>query len=162
MNKNGFVFASIFTVAMGLLAGCGTQGDEIHSSKTSTPTATATVPAPNTQACTEFHEAHNELYGLLTSGKGDLTVTGWKSAKVAAVASMDLASLRGEGAVSERMSTAVAILPPDPTQMQLSSGWRIGEEFNTAITRVATACEAEDQKLIFRSIPLAPDMLRNK
>lgn len=160
LNTNKFVVASIITVAIGLLAGCGAQGEETHSSRISTPTETATVPATNAQACADFHEAHTELFRLLNGGASDLTAVQRQTAKQAAVTAMDRASLQGNGAVSERMNRAVSILPVDPTQMLLTDGWRTGEEFNAAITRVATACEAEGLQDVFPPIPLAPEMLR--
>lgn len=152
--------------------GCGTTPSETGASATAAPVAgTASSSAtpkpyvelkadPNDQACIRFAENHNVLANLMIDGKGDLTVEEWQQSELDMVSALDSASLTAEGEIAARMKAAVLLIPADPRDMVGTVEWRIGEEYNQAISRVHTACEADGIAYAMKAIPLAPEIFR--
>lgn len=164
---------SLIMGAAALIAtGCSTAPSEPGASATGTPAAgTASSSAspkpfveikadPNDQACIQFADNHNVLAKLMIDGKGDLTIEEWQQAELDMVAALDAASLTAEGEIAARMKAAVLLIPADPRAMVGTVDWRIGQEYNRAISRVYTACQADGIAYAMKEIPLAPEILR--
>lgn len=148
------------------LAGCGAATGPTSNPVSPAPATSSTAdaakkePSPNVAACARFAKENAALASYLGDGKGALTVEDWRIAQKNQVKALDDAALRATGRVAERMEAAVELIPAVPLEMVQPSGWRTGEAYNLALTRITSACEADGAAVNFREVTLPPEIFR--
>lgn len=134
------LISAVALTALVALAGCSSDGGESTS-------------GANSDACTQFAAAHDELTDLTAAGPVDGDAEKWTADKDAAIAKFGPLGDSASGDVQTQLQSLVTALPADSLELAEPDS-ESGQAFVDNSAAVASACESDGTTITLAEFPL--------